>query len=88
MKTKILEDFQICISVPLISPNPYLLSFWTLYPEPSKHLKGCSYGGELVRLGGLARLGEMIFIPRSYGIFHLSSIKKFFMALGKDCLIK
>ena len=39
--------------------------------------RGCSYEGELARLGGLARLGEMIFIPRSYGIFYLSSIKKF-----------
>ena len=31
-------------------------------------LRGCSYGGELSRLGGLARLGERIIIPRSYGI--------------------
>ena len=30
---------------------------------------GCSYGGELTRLGGLARPGEMIFIPCSYEIF-------------------
>ena len=28
-------------------------------------LKGCSYGGELTRLSGLARLGKMIFFPRS-----------------------
>ena len=34
------------------------------------------YGGELAWLGGLARLGEMIFILRLYGIFYLSSIKK------------
>ena len=47
-----------------------------------------SYGGELARLGGLARPGDMIFIPRSYGIFYLSSIKKFVMSLEKDCLIK
>ena len=40
-------------------------------------LGGRSYGGVLAWLGGLARLGEMIFIPRSYGIFYLSSIKKF-----------
>ena len=39
--------------------------------------QGCLYGGELARLGLLDRLGEMIFIPRSYGIFYLSSIKKF-----------
>ena len=26
--------------------------------------QGCSYGGELARLGLLARLGEMIFIPK------------------------
>ena len=50
-------------------------------------LGGCSYGGELTRLGGLAHLGEMIFIPRSYGNFYLSSIKKF-MSLEKDYLIK
>ena len=48
----------------------------------------CSYGGELARLGGLDRLGEMIFIPRSDGIFYLSSIKKLVMSLEKDCLIK
>ena len=42
-------------------------------------IKGCSYGGELAQLGGLARLGEVIFITRSYGIFYLSSIKKFAM---------
>ena len=51
-------------------------------------LRGCSYGCELARLGRLARLGERIFIPRSYGIFYLSSIKKFVMSLEKDCLIK
>ena len=32
---------------------------------------------ELARLGGLAYLSEMIFIPRSYEIFYLTSIKKF-----------
>ena len=37
----------------------------------------------MARLGGLARLGEMTFIPRSYGIFYLSSIKKFVMSLKK-----
>ena len=47
-------------------------------------LRGCSYGGELSRLGGLARLGERIIIPRSYGIFYLSPVKKFIMY----CLIK
>ena len=51
-------------------------------------LTGCSYGGELARLSGLARRGEMIFIPRSNGIFYLSSINKFVMSLEKDCLIK
>ena len=29
--------------------------------------------GELARLCGLARLGEVIFIPRSYGIFYLTA---------------
>ena len=33
-------------------------------------LSGTSYGGELARLGGLTRLGEMVFIPCSYGIFY------------------
>ena len=28
---------------------------------------------ELVRLGGMARLGEVIFISRSYGIFYLTA---------------
>ena len=50
--------------------------------------KGCSYGDELARLGGLAHLDEMTFISRSCGIFYLSSIKKFVMSLKKDCLIK
>ena len=50
--------------------------------------RGSSYRGELARLGGLARLGEMNFIPHSYGIFYLNSIKKFVMSLEKDCLIK
>ena len=56
--------------------------------EISPSFRGCSYGGELARLGGLAHLGEMIFIPRSYGIFYLSSIKKFVMSFEKDYLIK
>ena len=51
-------------------------------------LRGCSYGDELARLGVLAHLGEMIFIPRSYGIFCLSLIRKFVMSLEKDYLIK
>ena len=51
-------------------------------------IRGSSYGGELARLGGLARLGEMIFIPLSYGIIYLSSIKKFVTSLEKDCLIE
>ena len=51
-------------------------------------LKGCSYGGELAQLGGLPRLVEMIFIPRSYRIYYLRSIKKFIVLLEKDCLIK
>ena len=38
-------------------------------------LRGCSYGGELARLGGLAYLGETTFIPSSYGISYLSPIK-------------
>ena len=50
--------------------------------------RDCSHGGELARLGGLARLGEIIFIARSYEIFYLSSIKKFLMSLRKACLIK
>ena len=34
---------------------------------------------------GAAHLGEMIFIPCSYGIFYLTSIKKFVKSLEKDC---
>ena len=41
----------------------------------------------MARLGGLAHLGEMIFIPRSYGIFYLTSIKKFLLSLEKIVLI-
>ena len=41
--------------------------------------------GELARLGGLAHLGEMIFITCLYGIFYLTSIKKFVTLLEKDC---
>ena len=37
----------------------------------------------LARLGGPARLGEMIFIPRSCAIFYLVSIKKFVYVSGK-----
>ena len=40
--------------------------------------------GELVRLDGLAHLGQIIFISRSYEIFYLISIKKFVMPLEKD----
>ena len=40
--------------------------------------------GEQAQLGGLVHLVEMIFIPSSYGIFHLISIKKFVMPLEKD----
>ena len=47
-----------------------------------------SHGGELARLGGLARPVEMIFIPSSHEIFCLSSIKKLVMSLEKDYLIK
>ena len=48
----------------------------------------CSYRGKLARLSGLVRQGEMIFIPRSHGVFYLSSIKKIVMSLEKDYLIK
>ena len=54
----------------------YLRWYITLIGKHEKiRLRGCPYGGELTRLGGLARVGEMIFIPRSYGIFYLSSSK-------------
>ena len=51
-------------------------------------IKGLSYGDELKWLSGLARLGEVIFIPSSHGISYLSSIKKFVMSQEKDSLIK
>ena len=50
--------------------------------------EGLFIWGALALLGGLAHLGEMIFITRSYGIFYLSSIKKFVVSLDKNCLIK
>ena len=69
-----------------------ILFFKNLYHLNSESkenfLRGCSYGGELTRLGGLAYLGGMIFIPRSHGIFYLRSIKKFVMPQEKDCWIK
>ena len=35
----------------------------------------------------LAHLGEIIFIPRPYGIFYLISVEKFVMSLEKNCLV-
>ena len=40
--------------------------------QSKRCLRACS-SGELARLHGLARLGEVIFIPRSYGIFYLTA---------------
>ena len=37
------------------------------------YTKGLFIQGELARLRALARLGEVIFIPRSYGIFYLTA---------------
>ena len=34
------------------------------------YIKGCSYGGEVAWLTGLARLAEMTFISCSHGVFH------------------
>ena len=39
---------------------------------------------ELARLGELAHQGKMFFIPRSNGVFYLTSIKKFVMSQEKD----
>ena len=50
----------------------------------SKYFKGLFIWGEVAQLGELAPLGEMIFSPCSYGIFYLTSIKKFFYVAGKD----
>ena len=55
--------------------KPFTFVFPIILRIPS--LSGRLYGGELARLGGLARLGEMIFISRSYRIFCPSSIKNF-----------
>ena len=71
-----------------IADRFYLKFITVLHQFMNISHKGCSYGGELARLGGLAHLDEMTFISRSYGIFYLSSIKKFVMSLKKDCLIK
>ena len=38
---------------------------------------------DLARQCGMAYLGEMIFIPCSYGIFYLISIKNFVISLEK-----
>ena len=94
----IAQDIQF-LRIPCPSPPPvtihFRLNFDHFLPDPSLPplhlldvinvwpLRGCSYGGELARLAGLARLGEMIYIPRSYGIFYHSSIKKFAMSLKK-----
>ena len=40
--------------------------------QSKRCLRACSWG-ELARLHGLARLGEVIFIPHSYGIFYLTA---------------
>ena len=40
-----------------------ILALWIFF-------RGYSYGGELLWLGGLAGLGEMIFISRSQGMFY------------------
>ena len=100
LKMQILADFQICISVPLIYTlrgNKFFYRAMAIYIHiwfsiqidfDLKSIGGCSYGVELARLSGLARLSEMIFNPRSYGIFCLRSIKKFVMPQEKDYLIK
>ena len=83
--------FWVCLRMQLLFTYKYFLSFTGNAP-----LIFCFESlfcfeimvGELAGLGGLAGLGEMIFIPRSYGIFYLSSIKKFVMSLEKDCWIK
>ena len=64
--------------------KPLYASVYSLF----EILRGCSYGGELARLSGLARPGKMVFIPRSHVIVYLSSMKKFAVSLEKDCLIK
>ena len=99
LKMQILADFQICISVPLIYTlrgNKFFYRAMAIYIHMCfsiqidfdlKSIGGCSYGVELARLSGLARLSEMIFIPHSHEMFYLSSIKKFIMSLEKYCLV-
>ena len=48
--------------------------------------KGLFIWSELAQVGGLTHPGEVIFIPRSYGIFYLILMKKFVISLEKDCL--
>ena len=48
-------------------------------------IKGLFIWGELALLDGLAHLGGMIFNPSSYGIFYLTSIKKFVLSLETNC---
>ena len=57
--------------------NPNILCFFKYdVTYNTKYSRKIFYVGELVRLGGVARLGEITFIPHSYGIFHLGWIKK------------
>ena len=58
------------------------------HKKSSSGLTSGSYEGQLTRLGKLACLGKMIFIPRTYGMFYLGSIEKFVMSLEKDRMIK
>ena len=84
-----IRDFSVIQRKPAVTCSGlYRLIFQSLYHTSLMSLRGCSYGSELVQVGGLARLGEMIFIPRSHGILYLSSIKKFVISLEKDYLIK
>ena len=67
MKTNIQGHFQICVSVPLKQETQDIFTqrkekryFYTKILKCFKReLRDCSYGGQLARLGGLARLGEI-----------------------------
>ena len=69
-----------------INPLQLFVEKRQFFNQNNQWLTGCSYGGELAQLGGLACLGVMVFISRSHRIFYLSSVKKFVMSL--DSLVE
>ena len=85
-----LHFFSICVEKQFLRLNqtPLFLMVAHIVQNLCSHIqrriiifRGCSCGGELARLSGLARLGEVIFVPCSHRIFYLRSIKNFLKPL-------